>query len=295
MSKTYTLNPTAMYTGFKQRGGYHSANWDNIEVISGTNAQRKVGDNGDSGILWTSVFFDSTTLTYLCSCTIESITLQFIYNSTDSNGNIAIRYKNSSSTTDWTSSNSSQTAAGTYNIATTIASSSPQSFTLTNVPKYGLVVGPNGTPAANNNWIRLAMSSSLTIVTNENDYSYTLSYDANGGLGAPNNQTGSNTQPSPSYTFLISSIIPTRDNYTFLGWATNSSATTASYQPGDSITVNIDGVTTLYAVWKALNTVKIVNSNNELDTYFIYIVENNNLVPYMATIVNSNNELDIYT
>lgn len=293
---TYTLTPTAMYTGFKRRGGYHHANWDNIEVISNTNAQRKVGDNGDTGgILWTSIFFDPTILTYLYSCTIKSITLQFIYNSTDNNGNIAIRYKNSSSTTDWTSSNSSQTEAGTYNIATTIASSSPQSFTLTNVPKYGLVVGPNGTPAVNNNWIRIATSSTLVIVTEEYDQPYVLEYNANGGAGAPAAQSGTNQLEPPSYTFTISSSIPARLGYEFLGWALSSSASSATYQPGDTLTVSTTGITTLYAVWKALNTIKIVNSNNELDIYLVYIIENGDLVPYQVNIVDSNNNLIVCT
>lgn len=41
------------------------------------------------------------------------------------------------------------------------------------------------------------------------------------------------------------------------------------------------------------NTVRIVNGSN-LDTYTIYVVENNTLVPYRATIVNGNS-LDSYS
>lgn len=132
----------------------------------------------------------------------------------------------------------------------------------------------------------------LTIVTAENDYSYTLAYSANGGSGAPSSQIGSNTLLSPSYTFTISSTVPTRSGYNFLGWSTSSSAITADYQPGDSITVTSDGTTTLYAVWKIANILRIVN-NNQLDMYIIYIVENSSLVPYRMTIVN-NGQLDDY-
>ena len=71
---------------------------------------------------------------------------------------------------------------------------------------------------------------------------YTVSYDANGGSGAPGSQT--KTQDA---TLTLSSTKPTRSGYTFLGWATSSSATSASYQPGGSYTANAS--VTLYAVW----------------------------------------------
>ena len=72
---------------------------------------------------------------------------------------------------------------------------------------------------------------------------YTVSYHANGGTGAP----GSQTKPHNT-TLKLSSTRPTRSGYTFQGWATNSSATSASYQPSGDFTANQN--TTLYAVWK---------------------------------------------
>ena len=78
---------------------------------------------------------------------------------------------------------------------------------------------------------------------------FTLNYNANGGTGAPASQTHKATSEyEKSHTFTISSQAPTRDGYTFLGWNTNHSATTANYQPGGSIVVT--GTTTLYAVWE---------------------------------------------
>lgn len=295
---TYTLTPTVMHTGFKMRGGYHSANWDNIENVANSNAQRKVGDNNDiGGILWTNLMFDEAVLAHLRTCTITSMVLTFYYDTTKNNGNIAIRYKYNASTTDWTSANATQTEVGTYNIVTTTASSSPVSWDLTGqaVPKYGFVVGPNGTPAVTNNWIRIATSSTLVIVTEEYDQPYVLEYNANGGTGAPPVQSGTNQLEPPSYTFTISSSIPTRAGYEFLGWALSSSASSATYQPGDNITITTTGATTLYAVWKALNTIKIVNSNSGLDIYLVYIVENGDLVPYQVNIVDSNNNLIVCT
>ena len=48
-------------------------------------------------------------------------------------------------------------------------------------------------------------------------YTYTLHYDANGGSGAPPSQ--SKTSSELSVWIPISDKIPTRDGYTFKGWA----------------------------------------------------------------------------
>ena len=73
--------------------------------------------------------------------------------------------------------------------------------------------------------------------------SYTISYNANGGSGAPSSQTKWYGE-----TLTLSSIVPTRTNYAFKGWATSSSATTAQYQTGGTYTAN--SAATLYAVWE---------------------------------------------
>ena len=81
---------------------------------------------------------------------------------------------------------------------------------------------------------------------------YTLNYHANGGEGAPASQTTkSNTGKA---TFTVSSAIPTRDGYTFLGWADDADATVVQYHGGDEITLTKDNPTkTIYAVWEAKN------------------------------------------
>ncbi len=83
--------------------------------------------------------------------------------------------------------------------------------------------------------------------------SYTLTYDANGGSGAPSQETGTTN-------FVISSIKPTRMGYTFLGWSESSSATSASCTSGD-IVYNIDKNITLYAVWRKNNLNVYYNVN----------------------------------
>lgn len=71
---------------------------------------------------------------------------------------------------------------------------------------------------------------------------YVVKYNANGGSGAPANQTKTH-----GVSLTLSSVRPTRTNYNFLGWGTSASATTVSYMPGSSYSTNA-GVT-LYAVW----------------------------------------------
>lgn len=84
--------------------------------------------------------------------------------------------------------------------------------------------------------------------------SHTLTYDANGGTGAPGKQTkwyGS--------TIKISTVKPTRTGYTFQGWGTSATTTTVRYNPGDTFGSDTD--TTLYAVWKADTYTVSYNAN----------------------------------
>ena len=87
---------------------------------------------------------------------------------------------------------------------------------------------------------------------------YTLTYDANGGSGAPESETWR----VPVIAVRLSEIKPTRRGYIFKGWAKTANATTAAYQPnglfGVSSTYND---VTLYAVW-TLNTYTVTYYSN---------------------------------
>lgn len=72
--------------------------------------------------------------------------------------------------------------------------------------------------------------------------SHTVSYNANGGSGAPGGQT-----KWWGEVLTLSSTRPTRANHTFLGWATSANGAVA-YQPGGRYSA--DNNVTLYAVWK---------------------------------------------
>jgi hypothetical protein len=72
----------------------------------------------------------------------------------------------------------------------------------------------------------------------------TVSYDANGGVGAPSDQS-----KTKGTALTLSNTRPTRTGFEFLGWAANDAATAAQYQPGGTYTA--DESVTFYAVWNA--------------------------------------------
>ena len=81
---------------------------------------------------------------------------------------------------------------------------------------------------------------------------FELRYDANGGTGAPDSQTYTAlSATSTQATFTVPNQTPTKEGYTFKGWADSATATTAQYQPGGTIAVkHTDSPKTVYAVWE---------------------------------------------
>lgn len=71
---------------------------------------------------------------------------------------------------------------------------------------------------------------------------YTVSYNANGGSGAPSSQTKQH-----DITLTLSSTKPTRDGYEFAGWGTSATDTGVKYSAGGQYTGNAS--ITLYAIW----------------------------------------------
>ena len=93
----------------------------------------------------------------------------------------------------------------------------------------------------------------VTVVVNNPQYSIT--YNANAGndtvTGMPSNQS---TTISSTGTVTLPNNEPTRSGYNFLGWDTNSAATTPTYPTGSTNTITLEptqaNAITLYAIWQ---------------------------------------------
>ena len=86
------------------------------------------------------------------------------------------------------------------------------------------------------------------------EWTYSVSYNANGGSGAPGGQTKRYTQ-----NLALSSTKPTRSGYTFKHWNTKADGTGTSYAAGGTYSTNAN--VTLYAIWTANNYTLTVNPN----------------------------------
>lgn len=94
------------------------------------------------------------------------------------------------------------------------------------------------------------VTSNIDVTANGAANTYTVNYNANGGSG---------TTASSSHTYNSAKALTangfSRTGYTFLGWSTSSSATSATYsnqQSVSNLTSTNGGTVTLYAVWKII-------------------------------------------
>lgn len=88
-----------------------------------------------------------------------------------------------------------------------------------------------------------ATLTASTTVTIPAKAGFTVTYNANGGSGAP----ASGTAYADTY-YYISQQTPYRSGYEFLGWASSATSTTPQYSP--KMAVMFTSNVTLYAVWK---------------------------------------------
>lgn len=113
---------------------------------------------------------------------------------------------------------------------------------------------PNATTATyfGGEWITLTKDNLTKTIYAVWKPIFELHYNANGGTGAPDSQTYTALSATTTRaTFTSRNQIPTKDGYTFKGWADSAAATTAQYQPGGTIAVNhADSPKTVYAVWE---------------------------------------------
>lgn len=147
------------------------------------------------------------------------------------------------------STGSATGSVGTMSVNTTVASGEGWSTTNQILLKSYSYTYTRGTSAAtrylyakliNVDRVGGAMYASTTFTVPALP-SYTVSYNANGGSGAPSSQTKWH-----GTTLKLSSTKPTRTGYTFQGWATSASGNVA-YAVGANYTGN--AALTLYAKW----------------------------------------------
>ena len=133
------------------------------------------------------------------------------------------------------------------------------------LPTYGSNTNGNGTQvygssggyksAATSYWSsgKWIKTSNVTLYAKYTGVGYTIKYYANNGSGSM-----SDTSATYGSNVTLSTNSFTRTGYKFLGWSTSSTATTATYTDGQTISGGIKntnsqsgGTVSLYAVWAA--------------------------------------------
>lgn len=111
----------------------------------------------------------------------------------------------------------------------------------------------------------------------------TITYNANGGTGAPGSQTD-----LVSNIITLSSKVPSRDGYGFVEWNTKADGSGTQYHPSDSYGVDSPSIT-LYAQWKkqitsvtirSAKAIRVANNTGEEEVdegTFAYIT-----IPYVV-------------
>ena len=84
----------------------------------------------------------------------------------------------------------------------------------------------------------------------------TLQYNANGGSGVPSDQTG-----DAFSNITLSSIVPTREGYSFTKWNTQTNGDGTDYASEGTYSLPASGTVTLYAQWE-INTITLQYDDN---------------------------------
>ncbi len=150
-----------------------------------------------------------------------------------------------------TEENNSSYGGLTYNTvptsSATIASGNAAADGTLNTKKKIVIAARFGEDAASGTY---RQSINLSAVATAMMVTYTINFSANGGSDAPTVTAQTSSEDSVSFT-LPGQGGMNKSGYSFLGWSTSSSVTTASYTAGSSYTVSRSNpAPTLYAVWK---------------------------------------------
>lgn len=127
-------------------------------------------------------------------------------------------------------------------------------------------------------------------------YKATVYFNANGGYGEPSSVYGTTTNSDRYCVVNIPNIRPIRDGYDFQGWALSSPLNPPSYQPGGTITLygnaissssDIGASYTLYAIWKesVSGGYVYISNGSVFNKYEVWIYTNSwkRCTPYIYT------------
>lgn len=150
---------------------------------------------------------------------------------------ISGRVSNNEACTTWSSYSSEKSVSANATVSMTSATFTVNRTTSQKTITCRAQIAGGGTGMYNGTSDTASVSVTIPALA-----SYTVSYNANGGTGAPANQTKYHGQ-----TLTLSSTVPTYSGYSFSGWNTNQDGSGTAYSPGGSYTANAG--TTLYAQW----------------------------------------------
>ena len=141
--------------------------------------------------------------------------------------------------------NGSNTYASTTNSSITVSVNEGSTYYYYGIASTGYAM--NSCSSSSSPCSGTMGASAVTKILTASRTTYIISYNANGGTGAPSSQT-----KTYGITLTLSNTKPVKIGYPFLGWTINSNGTGTLYQPGGSFTTNAN--TTLYAKYSTTLT-----------------------------------------
>ena len=205
-SGSYALSITAP-TGYKVTA---------VSVSAGTLTQGTTGSSTYNGTLNVTA---ATTVTV----TYAKLTYSISYNANNGSGAPDAQTK-------------------TYNVALTLSSTKP---TRTGYTFLNWNTKSDGTGTTYASGASYTANAAATLYAQWKADTYTITYDANGGSGAPDAQT-----KTYGVSLTLTTSKPTRDSYNFTGWNTAANGSGTAYASGGTFTTN--AATTLYAQWEEI-------------------------------------------
>ena len=118
----------------------------------------------------------------------------------------------------------------------------------------GWYTSASGDAKVGNGGASYTVSANITLYAHWLPDFFTVSYNANGGTGAPVAQT-----KHFGVDLTLSTAVPTRTGYNFMSWNTKADGTGTSYAPGDLYTK--DESVTLFAIWSVKTYTVLYNAN----------------------------------